>query len=122
MLFFDLAHLARHEIQGLIPRRRDQLAVLADEGARDPPVAVKVTPALAALDARFALAGRVFLLARHLLDDAVLDLQGQATAHAAETTDRSHFPRAVDPAVLRNLLRRRRHAAHPFSNRVPCST
>src|SRR5215213_4349946 len=116
VLFFDLAHLVRHEIQGLIPRRRDQLAVLADEGARDPPVAVKVTPALAALDARFALAGRVFLLARHLLDDVVLDLQDQAAAHTAETADRSHFPRTVDPAVLRYLLRRRRHAVHPFSN------
>src|SRR5688572_17564744 len=119
MLFFDLAHLARHEVEGLIPRRWDQFSVLADEGACDPPVAVQVTPALAALDARLPLAGRVFLLARDLLDDAVLDLQDQAAAHAAETANRNRFPRAVGLAVLRNLLRRRRHAAHPFSDEFP---
>src|SRR5215213_5138900 len=116
MLFFDLAHLARDQVERFVPGSRNELAVLADEGACDPPVAVQMAPALAALDAW------VFLLARDLLDDAVLDLQGQATTYAAETADRGHFPRAVGLAVLRNLLYSRSHAAHPFSNLVPCSS
>src|SRR5215213_2985449 len=119
MLLFDLTHLARDQVQRFVPGRRNELAVLADEGACDPPVAVQMAPAFASLDARLALAGRVLLLARHLLDDAVLDLEGQAAAHTAETADRGHFPRAVGLAVLRYLLYSRRHAAHPFSNRVP---
>src|SRR5215208_3296319 len=119
MLLFDLAHLARDQVQRFVPGRRNELAVLADEGTCDPPVAVQMAPALTSLDARLALAGRVLLLARHLLDDAVLDLEGQAATHTAETADRGHFPRAVGLAVLRYLLYSRRHAAHPFSNRVP---
>src|SRR5688572_21085658 len=109
MLALDLGHLARDEIQGLVPRSPDQLAVPADQRRRQPLVAVEVAPALAALDARLALARRVVLLARDLLDDAILDLEGQTAAHAAEATDRVYFPRAIGLAVLSDLRLRRNH-------------
>ena len=54
--------------------------------------------------------------------DAFLDLEDQAAPHTTETADRGHFPCALGLAVLRDFLYSRRHATHPFSNRVPCST
>src|SRR5215211_8308471 len=74
VLVFDLAHLAGDKIQRLVPGSRNQLAVFAHQGSRQPPVAVEVAPALAALDAGLTLAARVLLVSGNFGYDSTFDL------------------------------------------------
>src|SRR5829696_5873063 len=116
VLVFDLAHLAGDKIQSLVPGSKDQLAVFAHEGSRQPPVAVEVAPALATFDAGLTLAARVLLVACDLLDHAVLHLDGQPATHAAEAADRGQLARPVALAVLLHFLRR----SHNPSSTLSC--
>src|ERR671911_1140274 len=106
MLGFDLAHLARDQVQRLIPGSWNQLAVFAHEGSRQPPVAVEVAPALAALDAGLTLAARVLLVPGNFGNDSTFNLDRQPAADATESADRGQFARAVGLAVLVQFLRR----------------
>src|SRR5829696_3642409 len=106
VLVFDLAHLAGDKIQSLVPGSKDQLAVFAHEGSRQPPVAVEVAPALATFDAGLTLAARVLLVSGNFGNDSTFNLDGQPTADATESADRGQLARAVGLAVLVYFLRR----------------
>src|SRR5215208_2787348 len=109
MFVLALAHLARDQIQRLVPGNRNQLAVFAHEGSRQPPVAVEVAPALATLDAGLTLAARVLLVPGNLGDDPIFYRDAQAAADAAEAADRALLPQ-VDVRLHRGS-----HPDHPFA-------
>src|SRR5829696_5901543 len=109
MFVLDLAHLARDQIQRLVPGNRNQLAVFTHEGSRQPPVAVEVAPALATLDAGLTLAARVLLVPGDLGNDPVFYRDAQAAADAAEAADRALLPQVY----IR--LHRGGHTNHPFA-------